>query len=227
MELESCPFACAKLGIANFHNRANLNGSADTIGLWAVTKSAIRWAAPGPIPKPWPEKPLAITKPVISSIVSITGTASGVTSIAHPQLSSTLALANSGNAFLRLLSPPLRIFPKAWVENPGCFEGGDLIRLPPLRGIHFPKELTAEAKSYFIPFRPKGRKKLEEQTEAMWNDLRNVRVFLSDCIATVKALAKREIPTGDRTPRRSVKLSARDRSDDLQLREIDAQIAAE
>jgi hypothetical protein len=46
----------------NFDRRARRskrNGPGSTIGLSPETISAIRRPAPGPMPKPWPEKPLA------------------------------------------------------------------------------------------------------------------------------------------------------------------------
>jgi hypothetical protein len=50
-----------------------------------VTRSAIRRPAPGPMPKSWPEKPVATKKPGISATGEITGTASGATSISPAQ----------------------------------------------------------------------------------------------------------------------------------------------
>jgi hypothetical protein len=47
----------------------------------AVSRSAIRCAAPGPIPKPCPEMPLAMKKPGIAGTTEIIGTASSTTSI--------------------------------------------------------------------------------------------------------------------------------------------------
>src|SRR5215475_6419117 len=56
-------------------------GAGSTMGGAPDTRSAIRRPAPGPMPKPWPEKPVAMKKPGNGSTGEITGTASGVTSI--------------------------------------------------------------------------------------------------------------------------------------------------
>ena len=53
------------------------------------------------MPKPWPEKPVAMTKPGTSSTVEITGTASGVTSISPAHSCTTLAPAKAGNCRAR------------------------------------------------------------------------------------------------------------------------------
>ena len=63
-----------------------------------ATMSATSLPAPGPMPKPWPENPVAMKKPGRLSTDEITGIASGITSIMPPQVSATTAWWNTGKA---------------------------------------------------------------------------------------------------------------------------------
>src|SRR5882672_3357756 len=71
--------------------RLKRKGVGSTSGGSPVTRSAASRPAAGPMPKPWPEKPLAMTKPGRRSTGEITGTVSGVASIRPAQLSARLA----------------------------------------------------------------------------------------------------------------------------------------
>ena len=58
------------------------------------------------MPKPWPEKPVATTRPGTSSTALMTGTASGVTSIIPAHCWTTCIPANTGNAALSAVTAP-------------------------------------------------------------------------------------------------------------------------
>src|SRR4029077_5536657 len=58
--------------------------------------SAASWPAAGPMPKPWPLKPVARKKPGMISTGEITGMVSGVQSIVPPQASATAMSFNAG-----------------------------------------------------------------------------------------------------------------------------------
>ena len=75
-------------------NREKRNGEGSTMGFAPVTRSAARRPAAGPMPKPWPEKPVDSTSPGIFCTGAITGTQSGVVSIRPAHFSATLRLAN-------------------------------------------------------------------------------------------------------------------------------------
>src|SRR5205085_808557 len=76
--------------------RERRNGAGSTIGGAPLTMSAINRPAPGPMPKPWPEKPVAMKKPGKVSTAEMTGIASGITSIMPPQLSATATFLKAG-----------------------------------------------------------------------------------------------------------------------------------
>src|SRR3954453_23863923 len=58
--------------------------------------SAASLPAAGPMPKPWPEKPVARKKPGMASTDEMTGMVSGVQSIVPPQASAISMSFNSG-----------------------------------------------------------------------------------------------------------------------------------
>src|ERR1051325_6986742 len=76
--------------------RDRRNGAGSTIGGAPVTMSATSLPAPGPIPKPCPENPVAMKKPGILSTAEMTGIASGITSIMPPQLCATATFLKAG-----------------------------------------------------------------------------------------------------------------------------------
>jgi hypothetical protein len=67
-----------------------------TTGASPATRSAINRLAPGRMPNPCPEKPVAMKNSGMRATWSITGTASGVTSINPAQLSTTCIPAKAG-----------------------------------------------------------------------------------------------------------------------------------
>src|SRR5262249_44107504 len=67
-------------------NRDKRKALGPTIGGRPVTMSAMSRPAPGPMPKPWPEKPAAMWRPGRLSTADMTGMASGVASMAPAQL---------------------------------------------------------------------------------------------------------------------------------------------
>src|SRR5204862_736971 len=76
--------------------RDRRNGAGSTIGGAPVTMSAISLPAPGPMPKPWPENPVAMKNPGTLSTAEMTGIASGITSIMPPQVSATATFLKAG-----------------------------------------------------------------------------------------------------------------------------------
>ena len=66
---------------ADLSKRPGLKGAGSKIGSVPLTRSAIRWPAPGPMPKPCPEKPAARMNPGTCGTSPMPGTPSGVLSI--------------------------------------------------------------------------------------------------------------------------------------------------
>ena len=79
-------------------NRANRNRARSWPKELPATRSAITLPKPGPMPKPCPHMPVAITKPGSDATRSITGTTSGMVSIIPAQAALSLGRPSAGNA---------------------------------------------------------------------------------------------------------------------------------
>ena len=67
------------------------------IGAAPVTRSPMRWPAPGPIPKPWPENPAARMNPGMPGASPMPDTPSGALSTNPAQALATLAGRSAGS----------------------------------------------------------------------------------------------------------------------------------
>ena len=84
-------------------NRDKRNRVRSCPGSLPITKSATTRPIPGPMPKPCPLIPVAITRPGIAAAWSITGTISGIVSIIPAQTVRSFGRPKAGKAFAKLV----------------------------------------------------------------------------------------------------------------------------
>ena len=210
-------------------NLARRERCGSTQGRAPVASSEASFPAPGPMPKPWPENPVAMTRPGRLSTGEITGTASGVTSISPPQAFSTFMSRKNGKPARDRAPRLLELGPvRRGIEHPDVLEGRGGVELPLSRHAPFLAETSGDAKLQLVPSRDQRGQEIEEEAEGIGRDMRDAPVAARHRVAAVEPLAEREGGAADRHLRAARhRRRGEDGTEHLELRQVDALIAAE